>query len=359
MLQDTAFKLEQNFIDTTFGDIILEPFEHSIKIENVDNIMKRLDFLPNIEGSVAINKVAGRLQDGGKNYIDTQILIVDPERFEKTSLIKSYLYQGDYLNEKERNGIFMGCLNLKTCSQFADSIPSIDVEVGKTVYATFSSGVKSNITLKGNYKHTFANVENVNLISEETASNIFPSFNKNMADAIMIRTANREIVPQVMKDLSFLGFDAKISDWKEKLAFYSQTVDSFSIIGNLSFLVGVIISAISVYIIIYLNALSKKVQIGIMRAIGIRSKIISLSYTLQGLFFGISGAILGLALTYLMIGYFMINPIYSSIGKLVPQASLNMLGLVAITIIIASTLTGYIASRRIIKQNILKSLSRE
>lgn len=359
MLQDTGFKIEQNFIDTTFGDIILEPFEHSLKIENVPNVMAKINSLPDIEGAAAINVLPGRLYDKGGNYISTQMLVVKPSDFERASQISTFLYRGDYLTESEKQGIFMGCLNLKTCSEFADSMPSIDVEVGKKVTAVFGTGETAELELVGNYKHSFANVENVNLMSEESAKEIFPNFDDTKADLIIIRTPNRDIVPSVLKELSFLDINAKISDWKEKLAFYSQTVDSFNIVGNLSFLIGVAVSIISVYIIIYINALSKKVQIGIMRAIGIRAKIISLSYTLQGFFFGVLGAILGVILTYVMIGYFLINPIYSSIGNLVPKVTAGMLSIVAIAIITSSTLTGYLASRRIIKQNILKSLSRE
>jgi len=359
MLQDTGFKIEQNFIDTTFGDIILEPFGHSVKIENVPNVMAKINSLPDIEGAAAINILPGRLYDNGGNYISTQILVIKPSDFERASQISTFLYRGDYLTESEKQGIFMGCLNLKTCSEFADSMPSIDVEVGKKVNVVFGTGETAELELVGNYKHSFANVENINLMTEESAKAIFPNFDDTKADFIIIRTQNREIVPSVLKELSFLDINAKISDWKEKLAFYSQTVDSFNIVGNLSFLIGVAVSIISVYIIIYINALSKKVQIGIMRAIGIRAKIISLSYTLQGFFFGILGAVFGVILTYVMIGYFLINPIYSSIGNLVPKVTAGMLSIVAIAIITSSTLTGYLASRRIIKQNILKSLSRE
>jgi ABC-type antimicrobial peptide transport system permease subunit len=96
-----------------------------------------------------------------------------------------------------------------------------------------------------------------------------------------------------------------------------------------------------------------------MRAIGIRSRIILLSYTIQGFFYGILGSILGAVLLSLMIGYFTISPILNPIGQLVPEVSLGIFALVAITIIVASTLTGYFASRRIIRQKILYLISNE
>jgi len=359
VLIDIGNNLEQDYIDTSFGDIILEPFEHNAKIENTPNILDKINTLPDIEGAAAISKVSGRLYDKEDNYIDTQILIVNPADFEKASSISSFLYEGDYLGKRASNDIFMGCLNLKSCSKFADSMPSIDLDIGKETEAQFSSGERVNLTLVGNYRHSFALVESINVMSEDTAQRIFSDYDKTKADVIIIRVQNKEITQQVIRELAFLGVDAKISDWKEKLAFYTQTVDSFNTIGNLSFLIGVIISAISVYIIVYINALNKKVQIGIMRAIGVRSKIISLSYTLQGLIYGILGSILGILLTFLMRFYFILRPIHTSIGNLVPQVSTGTFVLVAIAIIIASTFTGYFASRRIIKRRILDSISND
>jgi putative ABC transport system permease protein len=359
VLQDTGYKLEQDFIDTSFGDVILEPFEKNDKIKGVNNILKKIESIPYVEGASVLTKANGRLYDSRGGFIDTQILIVNPEDFEKASLIKSMLNEGDYLTENGKNNIFMGCLNLKSCSTFSDSTPNIDVDIGKIVLANFNNGVKANLTLIGSYKHSLATVENINIMSESTAKRLFSDYNEDTADAIIIRLQNRDLAQEAIQELAFLGIDARISDYKEKLAFYSQTVESFNIVGDLSFLIGVIVSAISVYIIIYINALNKKVQIGIMKAIGLKSIIISLSYAIQGLFYGILGSILGIGLTYLMILYFTLYPIQSSIGNLIPRVSISIFILVSIAIILSSTLTGYIASRRIIKKNILESISNE
>jgi ABC-type lipoprotein release transport system permease subunit len=359
MLKDTSSKLQQDFIDTTFGDVILQPLDHQLKIDNVSEILDKVNALPYVEGAAAINTVSARLYDSQGNYLDTQILIVDPNDFAKASLIGNMLNDGRYLTENEPSGIFMGCLNLNSCSSFTNSIPNIYGYVGKNISADFTNGISANLTLVGNYVHSLAAVEGTNLISEQTAENIFPGYNSNQADEIIIRLQDKSMAQTVVDELSYLGVNAVISDWNEKLAFYSQTVDSFGIIGNLSFLIGVIVSIIGVYIVVYINALNKKVQIGIMRAIGIRSRIISLSYIIQGFVYGVLGSILGGALLLLMIGYFTVSPILNPIGQLVPEASFGIFMLVAVTIIIASTLTGYFASRRIIRKKILDLISNE
>ena len=153
-----------------------------------------------------------------------------------------------------------------------------------------------------------------------------------------------------------MNLNVKISSWKEKSSMYSSIIDSFLIIGNLSFLIGILISAISIYIILYINILNKKTQIGIIKAIGIKSKIVGLSYVFLSLFLGILGSVLGIILTLLMVQYFKFNPIQTGIGELVPVVTEKIFFLVSISIIAVSALSGYLVSKKITKQNIIEAI---
>lgn len=359
LLKDVAFKLQQDYIDTYFGNIILESYERGKPLDNVQNILDKLDTLPDIVGAAAISKISARIYDSQGEYLDREIWIVNPEDFEKATLIAELLHEGDYLNKRDKNKFFSGCINLESCSDFTTGFPFIDQPVGKMARFAFSSGESANITLKGNYKHSFAYVENLVLINEETAKDIFKDYGTNHSDFIIIRLPNKDLTQKVVQEISFLGVDAKILTWADKTAFTTQIIDSFNIIGNLSFLIGVVIAVISVYIILYINALNKKVQIGVMRAIGIKSRIIVMSYTIQGLVYGVLGSMLGILLTFAMILYFRFVPFVTSIGSLVPVAPFNIFLLVTTTVTLASTLTGYIVSKRIIKQKILESILNE
>jgi putative ABC transport system permease protein len=156
--------------------------------------------------------------------------------------------------------------------------------------------------------------------------------------------------------LARMNLNVEILTWKDKSSRFSSIVDSFGIIGNISFLIGMLISAISIYVILYINILNKKTQIGIIKAIGIKSKIVGLSYVFLSLFLGIIGSVFGIILTLLMIEYFKINPIQTGIGELVPRVTLSLFLIVSIAIISVSVISGYLVSRKITKQNIIEAI---
>jgi putative ABC transport system permease protein len=121
-------------------------------------------------------------------------------------------------------------------------------------------------------------------------------------------------------------------------------------------MLGLLISAISIYVILFINILNKKTQIGIIKAIGIKSKVVALSYIMLSFFLGIIGSILGVGLTLLMVKYFEFNPIHTGVGELVPQVDLEIFLFVGTAIILASVISGYIVSKRITKQNIIEAI---
>jgi putative ABC transport system permease protein len=174
---------------------------------------------------------------------------------------------------------------------------------------------------------------------------------------IIIRLKNREDTNKVVNELSSLGLKAKVTGWKEKLSYFTEIVSSFDIIRIISFIIGIVISAVSIYIILYINILNKRVQIGIMKAIGVNSEVISLSYIMQAIFYGVIGSIAGIFLTLLMVQYFTFNPINTPIAKITPMISLGNIVFVVFSTIIISILSGYLVSRRVTKQHILQSIS--
>jgi putative ABC transport system permease protein len=355
LILDVKFVMEQNFIDTFVGYITIEPIEKGEKIKNVDNIIKKIENLPEIEGIASIQKRAGRLYDKKGDYISGEIWIINPDDYLKASAIEKLHFTGDFLNRKSYGEMSLGCSNIKSCSSTPE-VDAIDSDIGETINVFFSSGETENFSLVGVYKQGLSLVEQLIFINQLTAENIFEDYDPNEADFIIIRLPNRDLTDHVIKEISFLGIGADISGWKEKAVVYSETIKGFEVVGNMSFSIGIIISVITVYIILYINILNKRVQIGIIRAIGIETKIISLSYIIQGLFYGIFGSFLGILLTLLMIGYFTLNPIVTNIGKLTPMVNSQAFFWVSITIVISSVLAGYWVSRRIIKQNILNSI---
>jgi putative ABC transport system permease protein len=354
VLQDVTYDLQENFIETNMGHIILEPYEENTKIEGIDNLMKKLKVLPHTQGVAKINKKFVRLYSD-KDYVDTEIYIINPREFSQTSIVDNIIKDGSWINKGEKNKILMGCINIKECNEIK-AFKSLDIRIGEKVTIILSNGSKKELELQGIYDHRYIEVESPSYINEETAKEIFKDYDSTKADEVIILISKRVYTKEIIETLSLMNLNVKISSWEEKSSKFSSVVDSFSIIGNLSFFIGLLISSISVYIILYINILNKKTQIGIIKAIGIKSKIIELSYVMLSCFLGVIGSVFGVLFTILMIKYFSFNPIQTGIGELVPQITMNIFLLVGFAITLASIISGYIVSKRITKQNIIEAI---
>jgi putative ABC transport system permease protein len=355
VLQNVSYNMQENFIETTMGHIILEPYGEQDKIENVDNIIKKIKTLPNVLGIAKITKKAARLYDSENEYVDTPLYIINPEEFSEFSVVDEIIKEGNWLNRGEKDKIFMGCINIKNCNE-NKAFDTINLDVGERVRAVINGYQEMELTLQGIYNHNYMDVEVISYIGEETAKKYFDDYDPSTADQIVLRLPDRSYSEDVVEQLSIMQINADILTWEDKSSRWSSVVDSFGIIGNISFFIGLLISAISIYVILYINILNKKTQIGIIKAIGIKSRVIALSYVILSFFLGVVGSITGVLLTLSMIKYFEFNPIKTGIGNLVPQVTLSIFLLVSFAIILASIISGYIVSKKITKQNIIEAI---
>ena len=355
VLQDVSYDLQENFIETNMGHVILEPYENQDKIENVGNVVEKIKILPNILGVAKITKKSARIYDEDENYIDTQILVINPKEFSEVSVIDNIIERGDFLYKGENDKILMGCVNIESCNEIK-AFDTINLDVGEEARIVSNGYPETFLTLKGIYDHRYIEIEATSYINEETAKMVFSDYDSAKADQIIILLPKREYASETIEELSKMNLNVKISDWKEKSSKFSSVVDSFTIIGNISFFIGILISAISIYVILYINILNKKTQIGIIKAIGIKSKVVALSYVMLSFFLGIIGSALGVILTLLMVEYFRFNPIQTGVGELVPQVKLGIFILVGSAILLASIISGYIVSKKITKQNIIEAI---
>lgn len=83
-----------------------------------------------------------------------------------------------------------------------------------------------------------------------------------------------------------------------------------NLLGTFIGSIGIVVASITIFIIIFINALSRRQQIGILKGIGIDRSAIEVAYVFQAAVYAIVGSGLGALLTYgFLLGYFERNPI--------------------------------------------------
>lgn len=139
--------------------------------------------------------------------------------------------------------------------------------------------------------------------------------------------------------------------------FIDEIRDTFTILSNIIGGISVIVASITIFIIIFITAITRQKYIGILKGIGISRLTIELSYVCLSLFYSLLGISIGVAILYgLLVPYFDAHPIDFpfSWGVL----SVTLIGVIvrSIILIVTTIVAGYIPARLIVKRNTLDSI---
>ena len=139
--------------------------------------------------------------------------------------------------------------------------------------------------------------------------------------------------------------------------FIKDMVDTFALLGNMLSSIGLVVASITIFIVIFINAITRRKFIGILKGIGINEKSIEISYVMQSFFYALCGSVIGILVLYLFLQPFIAaHPIDFpfSDGILVAPlgGTLFRIGLLMATTVIA----GFIPARLIVRKNTLDSI---
>jgi ABC-type antimicrobial peptide transport system permease subunit len=131
----------------------------------------------------------------------------------------------------------------------------------------------------------------------------------------------------------------------------------FGLLGNVFGLIGLIVAIITLFIVIFINALTRRRQIGILKGIGVRGATILWSYVFQSLFYVIIGSGIGLLLTfYVLKPFFVANPIDFPFSDGILVAEVGTTFLRVGILVIVGIFAGLIPSWMVVRRNTLNAI---
>jgi putative ABC transport system permease protein len=192
---------------------------------------------------------------------------------------------------------------------------------------------------------------------EELVSAMGGQASSDQASQIIIKTAPSYVVDNIIGELKALDIQGEIRSWKEYGGSAGGVVSSFNAIASLIGGIGIVVAAVVMFIVIYINVLHRKRQIGILRAIGINRRIVIYSYLFQAVFYAFSGmAIGGLIFYFAIIPFFNAYPIDLPIGLVSLAINEGTLQTGIIGIVLAAIFAGVIPALTIIQGSIIKAI---
>ncbi|OGI63640.1 hypothetical protein A2914_01655 [Candidatus Nomurabacteria bacterium RIFCSPLOWO2_01_FULL_41_21] len=353
------------------GDVIIKTLPGEKDIGKTYEITNTLEKMSGVEyfsvryfegGQIEANYKTRRDFDTLQDLVSTQITGINIKNEEELSNISDYIVEGEFLKEGESGYIIMGSSLLRRYSaDFGDYFASLEgVYPGEEVKVTVGDNTRTFI-VKGILDSKVGEVSLRAFITEEDFWRLSdrPGLNGNEISISIIPGATLTST-ELKSNLIKAGFEnqGKIQTALEAIPdFLNQIKIAFSLLGNVIGLIGIAVASITIFIVIFINAVTRRKYIGIMKGIGISERAIEISYIFQSIFYATLGGLLGLLLVYGgLVPLFLAHPLDFpfSDGILVapvPDTTFKFFLLLLVTLI-----AGYIPARRIVKKNTLDSI---
>lgn len=353
----------------SLGDIVISELDGEDRILETEALVRAIETYDEIQnysvryqGSAVLeaNYKERRNLAAERDIANATVTGIDPVQEDAMSGLSDNLIAGEYLNPDEEGYILIGYYYLEeNAEQFGDIFDTLsNISPGVPVRLT-AGDISKEFIVKGIVQSKVDEVSLNTYIPEREFRRMFGRLNPD-ADQIVIRVAKPEQDITVQQGLIAAGFNdsAKIQLYEEaKPKFITDIKNTMNLLGTFIGSIGIVVASITIFIIIFINAISRRQQIGILKGIGIERRAIEIAYVIQAAFYALLGSALGALLTYgFLIGFFERNPIKFpfSDGILVAPPEETFIRFIVLFVI--TLVAGFVPAWLIVKQNTLNSI---
>lgn len=297
-----ADDLIDNSIETSVGHLNVYPKDDDRFIEGIGFKEQKL---ASMEDVVAFSS---RLYSGGtlsfrEVTTTVNIIAIDVENERNITKLLEKLEKGSTLEANDRD--------ILISYRLAEDVKA---DTGDHVTLVFENGASRMYKIKG-IAHTGVyelDVDTVFMSKTELNQHLGSG---DKASVILVKLTDKDMAEakkQVLMDE--LGI-SKVKTWVEEIEHIVKSMGAWSEFSNMVISVGLIASAISVGVIIFINVVHKQRQIGIMKAIGASNSFVFIVFIIEAGLFATLGVAGGDVLGYYATRYFETHPFWEPITR--------------------------------------------
>lgn len=350
------------------SDVIVSSLDDKEFIENSPNIIALVNSLPEVEeatpryreGAILEANYKTRRDNEKPNTANAQVVGIDPATEHAVTGLADHIIEGEYLQAGDFDKVILGHFLL---SQYipveSPAFQSLDnVGIGTKIRIQVGD-VRREVTVKGIIR---TKVDEISLSAFMDDSQLRSLIGRNdgNVDEIAIKLVPGADPTAVRDSLirSGVGDVAKVQTFEDaQPQFLKDIIETFGILGAVFSSLGLLVAIITVFIVIFINALTRKKYIGILKGIGISGRAIEASYVFQSMFYAIVGSSIGLAIVFgLLVPYFQRNPIDFPFSDGILVAPLDETIFRIILLIVSTVIAGFVPAWMIVRKNTLDSI---
>lgn len=350
------------------SDVIVSTLDDKTYIENSPNIIAIINTLPQVaaitpryrEGGVLEANYKTRKETDKANRVGAQLVGIDPSAEDAVTDLRDSVSSGEYLQAHDYDQVVIGDYLLADRFPIEDpSFPTLkDVDVGSKIRLEVG-GVRREVTIKGLLTSKVDGVNRGVYMPESQLRTLIGRTDGNV-DEIAIRLKEGADPIAVRDALTQAGVAdvAKVQTYEDaQPKFLKDIIATFNMLGGAFSSLGLIVASITIFIVIFINALTRRKFIGILKGIGIDGKAIEYSYVFQSIFYAVVGSSIGLVLVYaFLVPFIAAHPIDFPFSDGILVAPLGQTLLRVALLVCATLIAGYIPAWMIVRKNTLDSI---
>jgi len=360
----------KQFREQYSGDILITPLADRTRIQNTSQLINAIENLsPHaysvryLERASIIDNYRDLLPSGvSLNKVSNNGVIgIDPLREDALSGISQLIVEGRWLLPSDSGGIVIGADLLKRYNSFANAGQRLledSIVPGAKVKVELDSERAREFTVIGIVKSKVDQISARAYVLDRDLLNLSGRENIN-AGEIAIRLPQSIHAPVAARMLSEEFPDAGIiQDWQAAIPQALKEVSAtFTGLGQMVGAIGLLVATITMFIVTFVNVVTRRKFIGILKATGVSAYAIEFSYILQAVFYAVIGSTIGALIIGLWIKpYFDVHPFDFPFTDGILATDANGITLRATIICLTSALAGYWPARKITSENTLNAI---
>lgn len=351
------------------SDVLISTLREKTYIEQTPTIIETVKTLPHIlavssrfvaPATIESNyKTRTRTSDLPEEA-GTQLVGINPVQEHAVTGLADLLIEGEYLDATDFDQVVLGSLLLdQYLSVEAPGFFTLkDVGIGSRIKLKVND-IEREVTVKGIVRSKADEVDRRVFMVDTQVRSLTGRTDFNV-DEISIKLDDPAQASSTKQALLANGFGAyaKVQTYEDaQPKFLDDIKKTFSLLGAIISSIGLSVAAITIFIVIFINAITRRKYIGIMKAIGIDAKAIELSYVFQSLFYAVVGSAIGLFIVFgLLVPYFNAYPIQFPFSDGILVAPFGETMFRVLLLVVTTVIAGYIPARIIVSKNTLDSI---
>lgn len=351
------------------GDVILSSLSTKEYIEDTPNVVAFLKTLPQVShmteryqtgGTIEANYL-NRTNDREKpNATSAQIIGIDAVAEDVFTGLGSRIIEGEYLAEGDYDQILVGnyLLAQYAFGELPGLTPLKNVVPGTRVRLTIN-GATREVIVKGFVKTKIDALAMSIFMPASELRTIMGRTDQNVAQiAIRLVPGSDPVAFKNLLLASGIGDKAKVQTFADSIPNGVEDIKTtFAMLGNGFSSIGLVVAAITIFIVIFINAITRRKFIGILKGIGISGEAIEISYIFQSLFYAIIGSAIGLVVLYgILVPTVAAHPIDFPFSDGILVAPVDGTTIRILLLVLTTVIAGYLPSRMIVRRNTLDSI---